>query len=172
MNGLSFFWRSPLKYIALCGVLMGTVLLGGCAQAPQPVPEPPLQYEDPAVPPPPVAYTDKIREAAVVETTGSRGGAALRAQEDLDVLALLVCQRRTMGKRTRKTSRSMQEKTSRFTRSSLNLERILVDDKSPENRGFLVMVSPSMRQALVDLLRQNICNKEVANHLVPPHNPG
>ena len=66
---------------------MGTVLLGGCAQAPQPVPEPPLQYEDPAVPPPPVAYTDKIREVAVVETTGSRGGAALRAQEDLDVLA-------------------------------------------------------------------------------------
>lgn len=52
-----------------------------------PVPEPPLQYEDPAVPPPPVAYTDKIREVAVVETTGSRGGAALRAQEDLDVLA-------------------------------------------------------------------------------------
>jgi hypothetical protein len=87
MNGLSFFWRSPLKYIALCGVLMGTVLLGGCAQVPQPVPEPPLQYEDPAVPPPPVAYTDKIREVAVVETTGSRGGAALRAQEDLDVLA-------------------------------------------------------------------------------------
>ena len=76
-----------MKYIALCGVLMGTVLLGGCAQAPQPVPEPPLQYEDPAVPPPPVAYTDKIREVAVVEITGSRGGAALRAQEDLDVLA-------------------------------------------------------------------------------------
>ena len=67
-----------MKYIALCGVLMGTVLLGGCAQAPQPVP---------AVPPPPVAYTDKIREVAVVETIGSRGGAALRAQEDLDVLA-------------------------------------------------------------------------------------
>ena len=66
---------------------MGTVLLGGCAQAPQPVPEPPLQYEDPAVPPPPEAYTDKIREVAVVETIGSRGGAALRAQEDLDVLA-------------------------------------------------------------------------------------
>ena len=66
---------------------MGTVLLGGCAQAPQPVPEPPLQYEDPTVPPPPVTYTDKIREVAVVETIGSRGGAALRAQEDLDVLA-------------------------------------------------------------------------------------
>lgn len=34
-----------------------------------------------------MAYTDKIREVAAVETTGSRGGAALRAQEDLDVLA-------------------------------------------------------------------------------------
>lgn len=39
------------------------------------------------MPPPPEAYTDKIREVAVVETIGSRGGAALRAQEDLDVLA-------------------------------------------------------------------------------------
>lgn len=61
--------------------------LGGCAQPPKPVvEEPPLQYEDPAIPPTPVSFTNQIRDVAVIETHGSRGGAALRAQEDLDVL--------------------------------------------------------------------------------------
>lgn len=70
-------------------VLMASAMvagLAGCAQAPQPAPEKPLHYEDPAVPPPPIAFTDQIRDVAVIETKGSRGGAALRAQEDLDVL--------------------------------------------------------------------------------------
>ena len=70
-------------------VLMASAMvagLAGCAQAPKPVPEKPLHYEDPAVPPPPIAFTDQIRDVAVIETKGSRGGAALRAQEDLDVL--------------------------------------------------------------------------------------
>lgn len=65
--------------------MFAAVLMAGCAEIPQPVPEP-LSYEDPAVPPPPVAHTERIREVAVFYADGSRGGAALRAREDLDVL--------------------------------------------------------------------------------------
>ena len=70
----------------LFAVLAGTVLLAGC-QTPPPPEVPPLVYEDPTVPPDPVATTDRIRDGAVVETKGSRGGAALRQPEHLAVLS-------------------------------------------------------------------------------------
>lgn len=74
-----------MKIRHICASLLAACLVAGCAEAPQPIFEP-LKYEDPAVPPSPVVHTDRIRDAAVMEATGSRGGAALRAQEDLDVL--------------------------------------------------------------------------------------
>lgn len=70
---------------ALAPALAAALILAGCAQPPQPEPAP-LVYEDPTVPPAPVPFTNVIRDEAVVSTQGSRGGAALRQPEDLDVL--------------------------------------------------------------------------------------
>ena len=73
-----------LKLLPLAAM---AVILAGCSQAPVVAPEPPMEYADPIVPQAPIPTTEKIKETSVLERSLQRGGAAIRMNEDADVLA-------------------------------------------------------------------------------------
>ena len=76
--------KKLIPFALACG------LLAGCVQqpvAPEPPPPTPLHYADPVVPEAPAQTTERIKEPSVLGFSISRGGAALRLNEDADVLA-------------------------------------------------------------------------------------